>query len=115
MLDRYGCAPADLAGARLPDGYPALMEAIMGRAEVYFAEGFAGIASLHPSVRPGIRAAARIYREILNEIRCRGYDNLNGRAYTSRIRKIMLIGIDVYARRKRRLLAKAGAPAHPLL
>ena len=38
----------------------------------------------------GIRAAARMYREIMNEVRANEYDNLNHRAYVSFRRKLLL-------------------------
>ncbi|MEZ4701628.1 MAG: phytoene/squalene synthase family protein [Rhodothermales bacterium] len=109
----HGCpdiAPDGAGG--IPEGYSELMEALMMLAEQYFVEGIAGIGSLNRSVRSGIGAAARMYREILNEIRARGYDNLSARAYTSGAKKLQLVFFDTYERRKRRLLTRrAAAPA----
>lgn len=107
LLQRYGLENIPLESLdRPPEGYAALTEELMQRAEAAFDEGMAAIPSLKRSVRPGIDAAARIYREILNEIRARGYDNLSSRAYTSRLRKLQVLCVDGYVRRKNRLLAK---------
>ncbi|MDZ4698727.1 MAG: phytoene/squalene synthase family protein, partial [Rhodothermales bacterium] len=108
-LARFGCRGADLASTTLPEGYPELIEYVMEMAEEYFVSGRSGIAALNRSVRPGIEAAARIYREILNEIRRRDYDNLNERAYTSRAKKVQLLLFDTYERRKRRLQGRSPA------
>lgn len=102
-LDRYGVDPADLTGGALPEGYPRLLEDVMQAAEARYEESFAGINALPWKVRFSIRAAARMYREIMNEVRANRYDNLNRRAYVSFRRKCMLVVVDPYARRKRRL------------
>ncbi len=108
-LEQFGCAGADFSRLMAPEGYPELMEYMMEMAERYFVSGKAGIGALNRSVRPGIEAAARIYREILNEIRRRDYDNLSGRAYTSRAKKMQLLVFDTYERRKRRLMGRSPA------
>ena len=95
---------ADLEGGRPPRGYGALMEELMEAAEAHYAEGFEGIGRLRPQARMGIYAAARMYREILNEVRVRRYDNLTGRAYVRLPRKLRLVLQDDYERRKRLLL-----------
>ena len=103
-LAARGLGPADLEGDRPPEGYGALMEELMEAAEAHYAEGFEGIARLPAKARTGIYAAARMYREIMNEVRARGYDNLTHRAYVPLPRKLRLVLQDGYARRKRRLL-----------
>lgn len=108
-LAQFGCPGAQFLNPTIPEGYPELMEYMMEMAETYFVSGKNGIAALNRSVRPGIEAAARIYREILNEIRRRDYDNLSARAYTSRAKKVQLLFFDTYERRKRRLLGRSPA------
>ena len=104
-----GLTPGDLAAccddpaAPLPDGYPALLERAMAAAETRYTGAFDGIAALPWQVRLGIRGAARMYREIMNEVRRLGYDNLRHRAYTSLSRKLSLSVLDGYPRRARRL------------
>ena len=53
-------------------------------------------------------AAARMYREILNEVRAAGYDNLGRRAVVPLGRKLRLVVHDDYARRRARLVEIGG-------
>ncbi len=94
-----------LAEGRVVDGYSALLERVMTTAETRYRESFEGVAALPFRTRLGIRAAARMYREILNEVRSNGYDNLTERAYVSTGRKLMLVAFDNYDWRKARLRA----------
>lgn len=113
-MQLYGVAVADLARAELPPaGYAALVEALMEEAEARYAASEPSVAALSPSVRPGVRAAARLYREILNEVRANGYDNLRRRAVVPLPRKLRLLVQDDYTRRKRRLAARRGQ-LHPV-
>ena len=105
--DAHEVAEEDLRAARLSNGYPKLMEQAMETAEHYYAESFEGVAALPARSRYGIRAAARMYREIMNEVRANGYDNLSRRAYVSFRRKLFLMFYDGYHRRKRRLASEA--------
>jgi phytoene synthase len=75
----------------------------MQAAEERYEESFDGIDALPWKMRFGIRAAARMYREIMNEVRANHYDNLNRRAYVSFRRKCFLSVVDTYNRRKKRL------------
>ncbi len=111
-LRAYGLSPADLGRPALPDAYPALLEDVMTTAEDLYREGFAGIDLLPPAMRTGIRAAARMYREIHNEVRALGYDNLSTRAFVPAWRKGALVLRDGYERRKVRLARqRAQVPA----
>ena len=103
-LCAHGLSPEDLRGAAPPASYPLLMETVMETAEVFYDEGIAGITALPGRMQTGIRAAARMYREIMNEVRARRYDNLTQRAYVLLPRKAALILHDGYERRKGRLL-----------
>ncbi len=106
-LDAHEVPLAALRTARVDDGYPDLLERAMHTAEQYYEESFEGIASLPFRSRHGIRAAARMYREIMNEVRANGYDNLSQRAYVPLRRKLWLLVYDGYQRRKKQVSAVA--------
>ena len=105
-LDTHDVPEADLRAAQITNGYPTLMEQAMETAEQFYTESFDGVAALPFRSRHGIRAAARMYREIMNEVRANDYDNLNQRAYVPFRRKLSLMFYDGYNRRKRRLAAE---------
>lgn len=94
-----------LTNGQLASGYPVLLEQAMSLAEQYYRKSYEGVAALPFRSRVGIRSAARMYREILNEVRANGYDNLNRRAYVSFGRKLLLVAYDNYDWRKARLRA----------
>ena len=102
-LDEHDVSVAALRDAHIADGYPALLEAAMEAAEQRYIDSFEGVSALPFRSRHGIRAAARMYREIMNEVRANNYDNLGQRAYVSFRRKLFLLLYDGYKRRKRRL------------
>lgn len=110
----HGLTPDDLLGHALDGGptaaYTALVESVAAQAEALYGEAEAGIEALPGSVRTGIRAAARMYREILNEVRAAGYDNLRRRAVVSLGRKLRVVVHDDYARRKARLTVPLTVP-----
>ncbi len=99
-LAAYGLTREDLRHPPLPTSYPRLLEDVMETAETLFREGMAGIDLLPRRAQIGIRSAARMYREILNEVRARGYDNLTQRAFVPFRRKCLRIVYDGYERRK---------------
>lgn len=111
LLDRHGFTPTMLAraveGAPPGPAYAPLMEDLMVLAERFYNEGEAGIAALPLRSRLGIAAAGRMYREILNEVRASGYDNLARRNRVDLGRKLRLVAHDDYARRKARLVPQA--------
>lgn len=113
LLDAHGLTPAALDADAPPPGYAALSEALMALAEQYFERGLASVDTLSPRVQPGIRAAARMYRDLLNEVRAAGYDNLTRRAVVPLSRKLRLLLQDDYATRKL-ALARIGPPASGL-
>lgn len=106
-LRAYGLAPNALVAA---ERYPLLLEELMAEAEARYDEGLAGIGLLPWRMRVGIRAAARMYREILNEVRAAGYDNVRRRAVVPWWRKGALVLWDGYARRKAALSPAAPVP-----
>jgi phytoene synthase len=108
-LDRFGLSRADLLGVARnghgPDeAYAALVESVMATAEALYDKAEAGIERLPFRSRVGIEAAARMYREIMNEVRAAGYDNLRRRNYVPLPRKLRLVVHDAYARRRAQLL-----------
>lgn len=106
-LDAHTVSPEALRNAHVAPEYPALLERAMEAAERYYQQSFDGISALPLRSRYGIRAAARMYREILNEVRANEYDNLQRRAYVPLRRKLWLLVYDGYQRRKNRLSAAA--------
>ena len=93
----------------LPGAYPRLLEDAMAAAEARYASSMTAIGALPWSVRTGIRAAARMYREIMNEVRALGYDNIRNRAYVSTPRKVWCVCADTYDRRRARLQQNGSA------
>jgi phytoene synthase len=104
-LNEHDVPVEALRKGRVAPGYPTLLESAMAAAEQRYRESFEGIAALPYRSRYGIRAAARMYREIMNEVRANDYDNLTRRAYVSFRRKLSLLFYDGYDRRKHRLSA----------
>lgn len=102
-LTAHGVSRRALANGRRVSGYVRLLERTMSTAEEHYQKSDQGIAALAFRSRVGIRAAARMYREIMNEVRANEYDNLNRRAYVSFGRKLLLAGVDTYNWRKARL------------
>jgi len=102
-LEDHAISRSTLANGRRPSGYASLLERAMSTAEERYRASTDGVAALPVRVRIGIGAAARMYREILNEVRANEYDNLNRRAYVSFGRKLLLIAYDNYDARKARL------------
>lgn len=121
-LRRYGLTRADLLGVARnghgPDAeYVALVESVMAKTEALYDEAERGIGGLPFRSRVGIAAAARMYREIMNEVRAAGYDNLRRRNYVRLPRKLRLVVHDAYLPRKARLTDRLGTAdriaAHP--
>jgi len=104
-MRQYNVPREALVNGRRAPGYQALLERAMSVAEQYYRNSYEGVAALPFRTRVGIRAAARMYREILNEVRANEYDNLNRRAYVSLGRKLLLVAYDNYDWRKARLRA----------
>lgn len=101
--EEYDVSRSTLADGQCPAQYSDLLERAMTLAEDHYQKSSEGINALPFRTRFGIRAAARMYREILNEVRANGYDNLTRRAYVSFSRKLLLVVYDNYDRRKARL------------
>jgi len=102
-LEARGITDVDLINGHFRSGYPALLEQAMSLAEAHYDASAAGINALPFRARTSIGAAARMYREIMNEVRANGYDNLSRRAYVSFRRKLLVGAVDLYEWRKARL------------
>ena len=107
-LERHGVSVWSL---RPPPSaaYAALCEEIMAQAEDLYAASRPGIARLPAATRTAVRAAGRMYREILNEIRRAGYDNITRRAVVPPFRKLRAAA-GGYEKRRARLAAAPPAP-----
>ncbi len=108
LLTRHSVNALDLARDDVPAGYPLLVEHLAARAEALYDEGLDGVESLPAAVRRGIRAAAHVYREILNEVRANDYDNLTRRAFVPAHRKVLRVVSNGYHARRARLIAAHG-------
>jgi phytoene synthase len=102
-MEETGVARSDLEAKTPTPAYRRLLERMMEAAEMRYEAGFEGVADLPRRMRLGIRGAARMYREILNEVRANDYNNLANRAYASFGRKLLRVVYDGYDRRKRSL------------
>lgn len=101
-LDAHGLTPEALFSED-PDvraRYALVMEDLMGRAEVLYDDAAVGIERLRAGAQTGIRAAARMYRAILNGVRTNGYDNLTQRAVVPLRRKVGAALLNDYRRRR---------------
>ena len=105
LMAEHGVTTATLEASVPTAAYRALLEHVMAEAERLYTAAEAGIAALPGRAGTGSRAAARWYREILNEVRAAGYDNLQRRNHVPLGRKARRLVHDGYARRKRRLTA----------
>lgn len=113
-LVAHGLSPERLfaeAGVPLPSetrrAYAALVESVMAQAEALYDEAAEGIPALAPGASRGIAAAARMYREILNEVRAADYDNLTRRAVVPLGRKLArIVRESGYAARREALAAR---------
>jgi len=84
-----------------PDGWlarpaysPALgsvVRRVLEEARRHYAGAHAGITSLPPACRPGIRAAALLYAEIGRAVEQRGFDSFSARAHVGAARKLQLV------------------------
>lgn len=82
-LLQAGIAPRDfLAAPRFTPALAPLVARLLARAETLYARAEPGIARLPLACRPGILAAARIYRAIGTDLAQSGYDSIQRRART---------------------------------
>jgi phytoene synthase len=95
LLEAHGLDADDLrairvGGGPIPDAYRRALDALMARADGWYARAWPGIRRLPPWFRRPTAVAAEAYRGIHREVRRNGYDNLRLRAHTSLPAKIAL-------------------------
>jgi phytoene synthase len=99
---------------RQPTASPALaalIQRLLGEADVLYARSLAGIAMLPAACRPSIHAARVLYAEIGREVERNGCDSVSRRAVVSTPRKLRLLGVAIAA--SLRGAADHAAPAVP--
>jgi len=74
----------------IPEAYRRVLDALMVRADGWYARAWPAIRRLPPWFRRPVAVAAEAYRGIHRELRRQGYDNFRWRAYTSLPRKLVL-------------------------
>ncbi len=113
LLNQAGLSADDLRGDILIGpkraAYISVLETLMDLADDLYSEATESITLLSTGAQLAINSAARMYREIHNELRALGYDNLHHRACVSIGRKAVVIAVDDYARRKERLIHAVAA------
>jgi phytoene synthase len=92
-LREHGVTEADIAARRMTPELRRMMEAQVRRAHSYFEYAEQGIPMLHRHGRAAVRAASRLYREILREIERANYDVFARRPVVSTSRKLRTLGL----------------------
>lgn len=90
-LAAFGLAEADIARGVVDDRWRAFMGFQLGRARQLYDEALPGISLLGQRGRFAVRAAAELYRGILDDIEAHDYDVFTRRAHTSDWRKATLL------------------------
>jgi phytoene synthase len=95
MLDRHGVSARMIAELRhghapIPESYAALLEELMGVADVRYDEASDAIGKLPGFFRSSVAVASRVYRSIHDAIRANGYDSIRRRAVTPDVTRMML-------------------------
>ncbi len=101
IMYQFNITRANLEQDVVNANYISLLESLMEEAEVRYMTGLKQSRNLRLVVRPGIRSAAKMYREIMNEIRRNNYNNHSKRAFTSKGTKFKLVFGDRYLERKK--------------
>ncbi|MBN1642849.1 MAG: squalene/phytoene synthase family protein [Anaerolineae bacterium] len=82
-LERFGLSEADVAARRLTDRWRAFVDFQIARNHKLYEEALPGIALLHRDGRFAIRAAAELYRGILDDIHAHQGDVFSRRAHVT--------------------------------
>ncbi len=90
-LERFGVTEQEIADGILSDRFKRLLQFEIARADTLYAQAEPGIALLSKDGRFAVRAASRLYQNILREIEANHYDVFTKRARTSRLKKIKLL------------------------
>jgi 15-cis-phytoene synthase len=103
-LDRFGVSPDDLSADRAAGvASPAVRDLIayeIGRARAHYALAAPGVAMLVPSSQPCVRAAYRLYGEILDEVERAGCDVFGRRAVVPGRRRLVVAVESVLGARR---------------
>ncbi|MBR9976311.1 MAG: phytoene/squalene synthase family protein [Bacteroidetes bacterium] len=91
-LHEFGVREEDIAARRMTPELRRLVSAQVARAHSYFEYAEQGIPLLHQQGRAAVRAASRLYREILREIERADYDVFARRPVVSTSRKFRTLG-----------------------
>lgn len=90
-LAAFGLDEADVARGQVDDRWRAFMAYQIARARRLYDEALPGVALLGRDGRFAIRAAAELYRAILDDIEAHDYDPFTRRAHTSDWRKLTML------------------------
>lgn len=100
-LDRFGVSVDELRGDRLGEKARSLFAFEADRAYNYYERARGLDRFVDPVGRPILRAISGVYRALLDEIRARDYDVLNGRISLSSGRKLLILARSLGARFQR--------------
>jgi len=90
-LDRFGVTEQSLLKGVKDDKYVALLKFQIDRARDWYVKAEEGIPMLSKDCQLPIRASLDMYSTILNKIEENQYDNINKRAYTSKMEKLAML------------------------
>lgn len=91
-LALFGLTREDVLSMKTPTpSYMALMEYQVQRALGYYDKARDGVAFLPLTSRPVVACIGGLYKRILLSVRANGYDNLNKRAFASKVQKILAL------------------------
>lgn len=91
-LERFGVTEEEILRGEMSDRLAELMRFEIARARHFYDLGTQGIPLLHPDARFAIRAAARIYGAILDQLEAQDGNPFVGRAHVSKSGKLRLLG-----------------------
>ncbi|MEV6905910.1 phytoene/squalene synthase family protein [Amycolatopsis sp. NPDC051071] len=109
-LDRCGVSRSDLAAERCTPGVHDLIGFEIARTRAIYAYAIPGIEMLHPSSRPCIDTAARLYAGILDAVENADHEVLQHRVRVGIPRRIA-VALPAYLRSRRRAARPAGITA----
>ncbi len=90
-LAKFGLTLEDIQQKTYDTRFIQLMKFEIARARQLYQDALPGIPMLSPSARPAVGAAALVYRAILDEIEAINYQVYDQRAYTTGIKKILML------------------------
>lgn len=90
-LSQFGVTEKDLFAFKVTETYKKFLKFQIARARDYYLQADRGIQMLAPDARFAVRASLDLYSKILDKIEENDYDNLNKRAYTTGIEKLLIL------------------------